>query len=527
MNDKIIVTNQAALRKKYGAGFAKIQAALKQLAAADKARGLKTRVIALDSAASMKKLKATAVTDPTNPKQNKQAIDGVYRALQPDYLMILGSVDVVPHQDLLNPVFDGVNDPDKFAYGDLPYACDAPYSQKPQDFIGPARVVGRLPDITGSSDPAYLVGLLTTAATAKKSPAAAYAPHLGISAKVWQQSTKLSLTNLFGTSTELRNSPVEGPKWASGLLKRRTHFINCHGAPTDPNFYGQSGNNYPEAHSAAFIAGKLSEGTVAAVECCYGAELYDPQLLSPTQMPICNTYLADKAYGYLGSTTIAYGPASGNGAADLLCQFFLKHVLAGASLGRAALEARQEFAAHAPALDPVDLKTLAQFNLLGDPSVEPVVAQTPQHALATKASAHNLPSERADRRERLAQRGAWLAQHQAVAQPVAAPQAAKAVGAKAAAAAPAKARAVALSAPLKELQSAVGLGAVSSLTFEVAPKAQPKGMLFAKSAARVRLHVLLGQRKKAEARTGLKATVAIVAKEVNGKVISYRELLSK
>jgi hypothetical protein len=40
--------------------------------------------------------------------------------------MILGAPDVVPHQDLTNPVFDPPdNDPDQFAYGDLPYACDA------------------------------------------------------------------------------------------------------------------------------------------------------------------------------------------------------------------------------------------------------------------------------------------------------------------------------------------------------------------------------------------------------------------
>ena len=51
-------------------------------------------------------------------------------------------------------------------------------------------------------------------------------------------------------------------------------------------------------------------------------------------------YLLDGAAGFFGSTTTAYGPPSGNGQADIIMQDFLKHVLSGASLGRAALQAR-------------------------------------------------------------------------------------------------------------------------------------------------------------------------------------------
>ena len=58
---------------------------------------------------------------------------------------------------------------------------------------------------------------------------------------------------------------------------------------------------------------------------------------------MCNTYLANKAYGYFGSSTIAYGPSTTNDQADLMCQSFLKQVLAGASLGRAALQARLDY----------------------------------------------------------------------------------------------------------------------------------------------------------------------------------------
>jgi hypothetical protein len=151
---------------------------------------------------------------------------------------------------------------------------------------------------------------------------------------------------------------------------------------------------------------------VIAAECCYGAQLYDPAD-TLGQPGICSAYLLDGAYGFFGSTTIAYGPSAGNGQADLVCQFFLDAVLKGASLGRAALEARQRFAALYSHLDPIDLKTLVQFYLLGDPSIHPVAA--PAHGLAkTRAyraafeGAPHTPGARAYRRERLMRTGTNL-----------------------------------------------------------------------------------------------------------------------
>ena len=89
------------------------------------------------------------------------------------------------------------------------------------------------------------------------------------------------------------------------------------------------------------------------------------------QWPIVNTYLGAGAIAFLGSSTITYGPSAGNEFADLLTQFFLIDVLGGASIGRAFLQARQKFVLGQKMEDPVNLKTLAQFILLGDPSLHP------------------------------------------------------------------------------------------------------------------------------------------------------------
>ncbi len=377
--DKVIVTNVKALRAKYGAGgVATIRQAVRRLIAADKGRGLSAALVDLSSAAAMARSGGKAVTVPTDPRQNKQAVDAVYRVFSPSYLMILGSIDVVPHQDLANPVYSPTGDPDPLAYGDLPYACNRPYTRNIAQFTGPTRVVGRLPDVTGGNDPLYLAGLLDTAANYKPQPPASYLNYLGISAAMWVGSTTMSLQNVFGSAAALQLAPPSGPAWTAGQFASLSHFINCHGAPADPHFYGQDGVNYPIAHDAPTVAACAVEGTVVAAECCYGAELYAPTA-ALGQAGICNTYLERKSYGFLGSSTIAYGPAAGNADADLICQYFFNHLLAGSLMGVAVLQARQDFIKNSGVLGPVELKTLAQFNLMSDPSLAPVTVTPVDH----------------------------------------------------------------------------------------------------------------------------------------------------
>jgi len=533
MNDKIIVTNLGALKEKYGAkGLSKIRAAIKGLIAADKARGLSTRLLALDSASEMKKVKGSAVTKPSSPRQNKDAIDAVFAAMRPDYLMILGAIDVVPHQDLINPTFQKDDDPDECAYGDIPYACDQPYSRQPDKFIGPTRVVGRLPDLTGGNDPGYLVGLLGTAAGWKSLTRQDYSDYFAITAQPWKKSTSMSLERLFGASKNLNVTPTGGPKWTNAQLARRSHFINCHGDTAAPTFFGQKGNEdiFPDAHKAAWVAGKISEGTVASVECCYGGELYNPALAGG-QPGICNTYLGGKAYGYFGSSTIAYGPADSNGAADLLCQNFLRLVLAGASLGRAALQARQDFALAGPDIDPIDMKTIAQFSLFGDPSIHPVAVPTAHTMAATgfakgarkagaaagKIPANLSPIARAERRKQALDKGLFISNTQAVA--------CRTTDAKATSS---------LAKALLKLAAGAKMKKPKLMTFRIKPGTAPAGgstakRAFAGIAAKApkptAYHVAMSSRKSDKQRSP--EVTALIAKVAGGKIVSHRTLVSR
>jgi hypothetical protein len=506
MDDKVIVTNRNALTKKYGGnGLATIRKALTALAAADKKRGIQSRVVYLDDATTMKKMRGKAVMTPTDPRENKAAIDAVFTSRNPDYLMILGAPDIVPHQDLDNPAYSPPDDDDRYAWGDLPYACDAAYARDPARFVGPTRVVGRLPDLVGAHEPSYLVGLLRTAVAYRKRSPDDYGGYFGLSAKVWQGSTRLSINNIFGNASKLLLAPPSGPKYPHGQLRNRMHFINCHGGPASPEFLGQQGNSYPTSLTTQATVGEIVDGAVTAVECCYGGELYDSITLG-IDLPICQSYLRQGAYGYLGSTTIAYGPADDNGAADLICQYFLLNVLDGASIGRAALLARQQFVQKTAQMDPMDLKTIAQFNLLGDPSVHPVAAPSagdiPKGMVVAKAERFF----RGERREKMRLAGKFLSESK--------PTASKRV--------PTGRLAPTVKTALSNLAKLAGLGTQQAFkSFAVKSPGLARGKAAKAAAVPSRYHLTIGTPKGAKANK-IKRGVAVVAKELNGRIVGYR-----
>jgi hypothetical protein len=507
MDDKIIVSNRKALSSKYGnKGFVTIRKAITVLVAADKKRGIKSRIVYLDDGATMKKMGKKPVMNASDPRENKDAIDAVFKFFNPHYLMILGGPDVVPHQDLDNPVYRSGGDDDVHAWGDLPYACDAPYSRDPARFVGPTRVVGRLPDLVSASEPSYLISLLKTATDYKKLSPEDYTNYLALSADVWQGSSRLSIKNIFGNTDKLLLAPPSGPKYPKGELRNRIHFINCHGAPASPEFYGQRGNSYPISLTTQSTTGEILEGTISAVECCYGAELYDAITLA-IDHPICQSFLKQGAYGYFGSTTIAYGPADGNGAADLICQYFLLNVLDGASVGHAALMAGQQFVEHTAQMDAVDLKTLAQFYLLGDPSVHPIAEPSATNIPASIETAEAERFFRAERRQKMKLAGDFLTETK--------PTASKQV--------PTGKLSPNTRTALSNIAKRAGLEKPKFTAFAVQGASASKGRATKATVVPSRYLIAIGtpvEGDKTEKK--IKRGIAVVAKELHGRIVGYR-----
>jgi hypothetical protein len=411
--DKIIVTNKRALEAKYGNNTSKIISALNKLIASDKTKGIISSLIFMDDKISMKSFSSRAVKNFSIAKENKTAIDDLYWYFSPDYVMIVGAWDVVPHVRLKNLIAKKEDD-DRLINSDLPYACEAPYSNLIGNFLSPTRVVGRLPDIVGGDDESYLIKLIENCIASQPRKVSEYSTYFSLSAKVWKGSTSQSLKYLFPDVTSLKLCPdAEGPYLKSDLSSK-IHFFNCHGAIAEPEFYGQSGDNYPVSFQSDFIAGNIKPGTVVAAECCYGADLYHPREGS-SKKGIANTYLENNALGFVGSTTIAYGPATGQGSADYITQFFVKGIQKGSSLGRSFLEARHKFIElSAPKFDPVELKTIAQFILLGDPSVQ-LVEISPKNVGVEEGTSGEEKlmankNNRKDRRLRMTVKGVFLGQ---------------------------------------------------------------------------------------------------------------------
>ena len=386
---KVIVTHASAGRAKYGpTTWNNITQGVRALVSADKQRGITTRLVAVDSATALKPVGATAVSGPGDVTGIKNAIDHIVTTWHPAYIVLLGGPDLLQTVNLTNPLWTGDpnDDPDQFIPSDLPYACDGALTFAPSDYRGPTRVVGRIPDLVGDNDPTALLTQLHAAAQGISLTRLSPEPVFPVSAKVWQQSTSLSIKSLPDVTGTVFTSPPSSPPWAKAQTAPVVHFVNCHGGDFDPAWYGQvtpTNWNLPVAIAASGLPGLVSAGTVVAAECCYGTSHWPPSA-AHGQPSVAMTYLLNGAAGVFGSSTVAYGPADTNNYADILCQLFVSEVLAGASLGRAVLTARQSFVQSQGFLDPTDLKTLAQFTLFGDPST---VALQPAHAVAKAAPA--------------------------------------------------------------------------------------------------------------------------------------------
>jgi hypothetical protein len=316
---------------------------------------------------------------------------------------------------------------------------------------------------------------------------------------VWEASTALTLAQLFGANADVKTSPNLGPGWSAAELGCLTHFVNCHGAPSTPTYFGQRGQSYPPAHEAHLVEGQLGEGTVLAAECCYGAELYAPPNGRPG-MPFA--YLASGAYAVFGSTTIAYGPADSNLYADVICRVFIGSILGGASVGRAGLEARQSYIARSSPLDPVELKTVAQFLVLGDPSIHPVAP------VMTAAEPKAMPRVSIPRSE-LAAKGRRIASTTAYAAPVDGGPASELV---------------------ETLRALVGIEGESRervASFVVEGGVQSKGMFTTAGLPEppATMHVLMQTIESSEA--PIPQHVAVIATEQGGRLTSVRTALSR
>ena len=384
---KLSVTVKGQLQKKYNAASLKeINEQVGRWIAADARRGIRTVHVAVDDSKAMRALRVRPVSGKATADKIKRAIDDLWKRLAPDYLVLFGGADIVPMFEVVNPSHDKEKgDDDENVPTDNPYACSLPFSsRKRRSYLVPDRVVGRIPDMMSDNEPAWFVAYLKTATSWTSKPARSYNKKFAICCHPWKRAGLDCIQYLAGSgrpASRLFISPPTSDIWTSARkqLSARLHMIKCHGSQLDARFYGQKKKRYPEAIASATLKPRLKPATVAAAMCCYGAQIFspaDPAAIKPGEWPLASTYLRKGALGFVGSTRIAWVGDSEIRCADWLVATYLKSVLGGASIGRAFLESKQDYVRwinqQGHAIDLMDEKTLIEYVLLGDPSIQPV-----------------------------------------------------------------------------------------------------------------------------------------------------------
>ena len=388
---QVVLGCKAALVRRYGeAGFAAIDRRLHALAAAFQRRGVTTYCCYIDDAASLRidDQAALAAVPPEAP-----AIRDLVRTLaamcadrqrELRMLVLIGGDDLIPFHRLPNPLPDG----DEAVLSDNLYASDD------AGYLLPQRIVARIPEGAGA-DPALLLALLDQmldwhtgrvsyssigglrvplfGIRAGAAPAHALAP-LGYSAEVWRATSRAVLDALDPEAPLYSSPPLDADTLeTAALLDHHLLYLNLHGAAGLPNWYGQpaaaeQAARLPVALRPEQLAGSRSTGGLLISEACYGLDLAGRT--PANSIPL--RALLEGTRACVGATVNAYGgitpPLLG---ADLLCQRLLTHLARGAPVGEALYQARLEFAQtmyrRQGYLDDVDIKTLIEFVLLGDP----------------------------------------------------------------------------------------------------------------------------------------------------------------
>lgn len=297
-------------------------------------------------------------------------------------LLIIGGDEIVPLHRLPNPIPDD----DPLVLSDNPYAADD------AGHVAPQRVVARIPEVD-AGDAGLLLAILDAMIEhhrrgqgrgrllipgAGRRPPHAQAQVAGYCAEVWRETSRAALDSLSAGAALHASPPLTAAELEAGagaLAPRRLLYLNLHGAQGLPNFYGQPdvpwagpASRLPVALRPDQVGQALAPGGLLLTEACYGAELAGRTPASS----ILLRALSEGALACIGATVNAYGSSQPPlVAADLLFKHMLAHLAHGAPLGEALHHARHEFAQEMYRrqgyLDDVDVKTLIEFVLLGDP----------------------------------------------------------------------------------------------------------------------------------------------------------------
>lgn len=385
----LMIGHQAALLRRFGeTGFQRIDTQLRALCGVLKSQGMTVCAGYIDVPGSLTigsiGTAAPIAADAFAIRDAIRAFAAQCSAAQAELatVVLIGGDDCIPFHRLPNPIPDD----DRVIFTDNPYACDD------AGYLIPQRIVSRLPE-GDSADPALLLAMLSTMTTYHRTAhhqgrrgfdvaawlriRSAVGDRLarGVAAEVWQEPSRLVLRNLHADARLVLSPPHTGQASAQRVIAgREVLYLNLHGAAGMPHFYGQpadvwgAATSLPIALSPDHLTASAVAGTIIISEACYGAELAGRSISNSIPLRA----LSQGALAFVGATVNAYGSAGPPLlGADLLFERLTHHLATGMPVGMALHFARLDFAQtmyeRQGFLDDVDMKTLIEFVLLGDP----------------------------------------------------------------------------------------------------------------------------------------------------------------
>lgn len=364
MASKIIITNETVLKRKYtDDGWQVIMAYVDMMIGTDQtSRGIASYVIAVDNPAQMKSFGASAVTDPSSQKQNKQAVDKVCRKMKPDHVLFLGGPDIIPFQDLEDPCGGAEKIP-----SDLPYACENGYSTSVKNFLVPVRQVSRLPDDCNSIvDIRNFMNTILNANRQKTRSIEEYHSVFAVAAENLKTGKEDSIKKMFGEETQILTCPPETGSWKKDLYFRMFHYFLLYGKEGSAKWFEdmECKNSVYESFGNKI---NVSQGNLAFSMVSYGAQL------NTGDIPLAITYMAKGSCGFLGVTSEIQDMSMRNSPGDRLVEGFIQSVKKGNCMDQAFLEARQQLLSQS--VSQKEMATLAQWVLYADGCIIPMKAK--------------------------------------------------------------------------------------------------------------------------------------------------------
>lgn len=368
MKALLIATVRAGIEREFGPdAYPAVADRLEQLLDRLAARAIEGHVAVLDDPVQLALAGLDALSS-VSSGGTVRAVRAYAQRQDCDAVLLVGGHRILPMVEVLNPAVTPGYDPDRVVPTDLPYGAD---DDTPAAYVQCRRIVSRLPSPRSGEldDLLALIDVVGRAEPAKSGGTA-------VVSREWQEAGARVAARIPG-SVRIRVAPhYELDETHRDDLVCRWLYVNLHGRPDHDEWqaFDESGPDFVKVMDPTSFSYPELAGSSMYCENCYGLK----PLWNRSGETCIDAAFRHGLRSVVGATGLAYGAylTRGQGGdpgflenADFLASAFFDGVSEALGAGDAFREARDRLVARSGGLlNRYQLKTLLQFQLLGDPT---------------------------------------------------------------------------------------------------------------------------------------------------------------